>query len=673
MIARVFFTLATILMVMLLLYFGKPVLIPVALSVLLAFILTPLVDVLEGWRLSRTPAVLLATGLAFAIIAMAIWALVSQATSLAAELPNHKNEIQAKLSALKVDEGSTYGRLSEMFRELLSEEEPSAASAENADADPAELPVVYEVGVEPPAPATPPAPIVVAAERESTFTSAIDILLPIVEPLATAALVVVLVMFLLFRREDVRYRMISLMGDAALTGTTRLMRDTAERVSKYLLNLMLVNAAFGLWFGLGLYLLGVPYAPLWGFLTLCLRFIPFLGSPASVLFPLLVSFATSSGWGQPIAVLVFFVTSELVTSNIIEPILFGKTTGLTPIALLIAALFWAWIWGPIGLLLSTPLTVCLVVMGQHLPHLRSLKVLLAEQPVLDARLQFFQRLLAGDAAEAGRVFRRYVDTFGRSRAFDEVLLPALAWTRLERSKESITSEEEHFIWQSTREAIRQLPAEPQAAEGNSNDSSQPAAFETAASPQPAAAPAGAGNLQSASSVVAVQPTAVDAPASTTSPSSTTAGEETADTALTADPESRPDGPRPRVYGYPVHHESEEVALAMLERLLEQDYEVRSCTTRILPSKALTQIAQWQPQVVVLAVLPPGGLPQVKYMCREIHQRCPEVHIMVAYLGKVKDYDSLLVKVREVGASYLTTSLTQTTHQIQGLREDHAAP
>ncbi len=594
-------------MVMSLLYFGKPVLVPVALSVLLAFILTPLVEILERWRMGRTAAVLVATGFAFATIGLAIWALAAQTSSLAAELPNHKHEIKAKIASLQVDEGSTFSRLTDMFDELFPSDSAVVVTPADADAEPDNagdalrdvdameptfrVPQVVEPQPPPPAETS----IVVAAPASNTVSSTIEILLPVISPLATAALVVVLVMFLLLRREDVRYRMISLMGDAALTGTTRLMRDTAERVSKYLLNLLLVNAAFGLWFGLGLYLLDVPYAALWGFLTLVLRFIPFLGSPASVLFPLLVSIATSSGWSQPIWVVVFFTVSELVTANIIEPVLFGKTTGLTPIALLVAALFWAWIWGPIGLLLSTPLTVCLVVLGQHLPHLRSLKVLLAEQPVLDARLQFFQRLLASDAEEAERVFTQYRDSFGDARAFDEVLVPALSWTRLERDKESITAEEERFVWTSTREVLENL----------------------------------------------------DTPSSVTDSNS-----------------------RPRIYGYPVHHESEEIGLAMLQHLIEDRCEVRLCTTKQLPSRALEQIAAWAPDAVVLAVLPPGGLPQVKYMCSEIHAHCPDTHIIVAYLGMVKDYDDLLVDVREVGASYLTTSVTQAVHQIDMLIEDN---
>ena len=574
---KVFYGLGTVLMIVALLYFGKPVLIPISLGVLMAFVLTPLVELLERGRLGRTLSVLIASFIAFSLIGVAGWALATQIKALAEDLPNHKVEIKHKLSSLRMTEDSTFGRLTGMFNELFPDVNPTGA--ENTSTDNVIVPPV------------------VKTSPSKSISSSLEVLLPTVERLATAALVVVLVMFLLSRREDVRYRLISLMGDAELTGTTRLMRDTADRVSKYLLHLLLVNAGFGLWFGVGLYLLSVPYAALWGFLTMFLRFIPYLGSPASVFFPLLISIATSSGWSQPLWLVVFFTITELVTANAIEPILFGKTTGLTPMALLIAALFWAWIWGPIGLLLSTPLTVCLVVLGQHLPHLRSLKVLLAEQPVLDARLQYFQRLISQDAAEAHRVFEHYADEFGDERVYDEVLLPAISWTRRERLRNLITADEEKFIWNATQASI------------------------TARGLQRAEAESELGIKTDA---------------------------------------SRNDF---RVYCYPVHHESEEVALTMLARLIGERYDVAIGSTKQLPSKAIATIAETTPEAVILSVIPPGGLPQVAYMCAEIRKRSEFSKIVVAYFGNIDDYDMLLVEMREVGASYLTTSLSQTIHQI----------
>ena len=581
---RVFYTLGASVMVLVLLYFGRPILVPIALSVLLAFILTPLVTVLEKWRLGRIPSVLAASFLAFALIGLCGWALASQIRSLASELPNHREEIKAKIDSLSTSKESTLSRLTSMFTEIAADlGKPESSPSEEGKISKGESPL--------------PIPVVVRNEGQSTFESALAILLPIVEPLGQAALIIVLVLFLLIQREDMRFRMISLMGDAALTGTTRLMRDTAERVSNYLLGLLLVNAGFGLWFGVGLYFLGVPYAPLWGFLTLVLRFIPFLGSPASVLFPLMISIATSDGWSQPIYLISFFVLSELFTNNVVETLVFGKSTGLTPIALVIAASFWALIWGPVGLLLSTPLTVCLVVLGQHLPHLRSLKVLLAEQPSLDPQLQFFQRLLSGDAVEAKRVFDEHAAAHGRNRAFDEIVVPALRWTRRERTKEVVTADEEAFIYKASHAMATQA-----------NDMTK------------------------------------------------------------ADKNESPLLQRQSisVVGYPVHHESEEITLLMLEDLMQDRCKFTIATTKKLPSQVIKQIQSEQPDAVVLAAMPPGGIPQIRYMCREIRKVCPETKILVAYFAKLNNYDELLVSLRKSGANYLTTSLGQTKHQIDTL-------
>jgi len=423
------------------------------------------------------------------------------------------------------------------------------------------------------------------------------------------------------------------MGDTALTGTTRLMRDTAERVSNYLFHLLLVNAAFGFWFAVGLYLMNVPYAPLWGFLTLFLRFIPFLGSPASVVFPLLISIATSTGWSQPAGILVFFAISELITANVIEPILFGKSTGLTPIALLIAALFWAWIWGPVGLLLSTPLTVCLVVLGQHLPTLRSLKVLLAEQPVLDPKLQYYQRLLARDTFEADKLVAECTKTLGVECAMDEVLVPALSWTRQEREREIISGDEEKFIYSSMAQSLNHSIESELSSIPASKDSSRSL------------------DLIDQSPTATVEPKIVDK--------------------VTAADVATPDDSKQKlnVFGYPVHHESEEIALGMLKKIASDCCSLTLFSTKQLPSTVLRELKRLNADVVVLAVLPPGGLPQVSFMASELLKYCPNTQIIVAFLGMVKNYDQLLVKMRKLGVTYLTTSLSQTRQMIEAIQEE----
>jgi predicted PurR-regulated permease PerM len=497
---------------------------------------------------------------------------------------------------MTVSENSTLGRLKEMAEDLFAgtsteQREELAEAADEIEEDLTAKPDEQTV--------------IVAREENTTLATAAAGLVALVTPLAIAALVVVLAIFLLLQREDMRDRVFSLAGDDSLAGTTRLMQDATARVSRYLFNLLVVNALFGIWFGVGLWLLGVPYAPLWGLFTALFRFIPFVGSPVSVALPLLMSIASSTGWTQPLLVLAFFVVSEFVTANFIEPVVFGKSTGLSPLALLAAALFWGWIWGAIGLLLTTPLTVCLVVLGMHIPALRWLKVLLAEQPPLKARHQYFQRMLANDRAGARRVLDSYAAGHGMDAALDEVVLPAIQLTRRERAAENILANEETEIWQGNTALLAELENSEAEAETAEND----------------------------------------------------------------DESAATDGLSQRqhlIYGYPVHHVSEELALAMLRQTVRTIARFAVCSTRTLPRKALQEIAETRPSAVVLAVIRPGGLPQLRHMCGNLRDRCPEIPVIVMHLSEIPDYDDMLVDLRELGVEFLTTTLRQTASHIKAL-------
>lgn len=579
-IAKVFYILGSIALLVLILRVGQPIILPLVLAILFAFILAPAVRYVERTRLGRTASALLVTGMSFGILALIMWGVVTQIMVLAKDLPNHESEIKSKLESFHSSESSTVGRLTSMFEGLLASEEKKAAQEGDA------------------------ATIVVrdSEETDSPLATAAHLLLPILSPLAGSLIIVVLVIFFLIRLEDVRYRIISLLGDNALTGTTRLMRDAAERVSSYLFNLLLVNAGFGIWIGAGLYLIGVPYAPLWGFLTFSLRFVPYIGTMASIVLPLLVSIATSTGWSEPLWLIGFFLVSEVILAYVIEPILFGKSTGLTPLALLVAAIFWTWVWGPVGLLLSAPLTVCLVVMGQHIPHLRSLKVLLAELPTVDSRLQYFQRLVAGDVEGGNQVALIYAKTNGTAKTYDDVIIPALRWARRERDRDTLAPEEEREIFNATQNTLLKLE-----------------------------------DLRELDRAMEEQ--APKAPIDY------------------------------HFYNYPVHHQSEELIIGMLANTMSSGFRTTAGSSKKLPSSALTEIENSNPDLVILTVIPPGGLPQTSYMCEEIRERRPGTPIIVMYLDEVEGYDELLVKLRSQGASYLTTSLAQTQHQIEMLRKD----
>jgi predicted PurR-regulated permease PerM len=425
------------------LYLAKSVIVPLALAVLLTFVLTPIVTAVQRRGLGRVPAVFVTVLLTFLLFGAVAWGVGMQLNKLARELPENKDKIQKKIADLRGSGEGVFGKLSQMFHEL-GEETAKAEEMANETAAPEKQVVVAR------------------AEEPSTFERLAHIAAPVLEPLATAGLVVVLVVFMLIKREDLRNRLIGLLGHGQLTGTTQVLVDTAQRLGSFLLNQLLINVGFGIVFGLGLFLIGVPYAFLWGFLTAVLRFIPYIGSWAAVAFPLILSFAVSDGWRQPITVLVVFALIDVATANVVEPLLFGRSTGVTPIALLIAAAFWTWIWGPIGLVLSTPLTVCLVVLGQYVPRLSFFALLLGDKAALEPHASYYQRLLAKDQDEALHVVAEYARTKGPDQIYDGVLLPALILARRDRKKSGLTAEDEGFVFQATKEALAQQDREPAA-------------------------------------------------------------------------------------------------------------------------------------------------------------------------------------------------------------------
>jgi hypothetical protein len=255
---------------------------------------------------------------------------------------------------------------------------------------------------------------------------------PLLQPIATAGIVLVFIVFVLLQREDLRDRMIRLFGQHDVHRTTEAVSDAAKRIGRYLLMQLVINVAYGVPVGVGLFLIGVPNALLWGVLATVLRFIPYLGPVLAAAFPIALSFAVDPGWTTPLLVVALFVTLELFSNNVMEPWLYGSSTGLSPLAVIVAAVFWTTLWGPIGLLLSTPLTVCLVVLGRHVPQLQFFEVLLGDEPVLDPEVKFYQRVLAGDPHEAEELAADLLEEQSLARVFDGIVLPALVFADQDR-------------------------------------------------------------------------------------------------------------------------------------------------------------------------------------------------------------------------------------------------
>lgn len=399
------------------LYFGRNVLVPLALALLLSFVLAPGVRWLRRWRVGRVTSVLVMVAFAFAVIFGLGIVIGNQITTLGENLPRYESTIRGKIRSLK-ELGGELGVIERASRILRNLDEEIAKPK---DAPP------QAATAEPEAPPEPePIPVEIRQPDPRPFEVIQSIVGPMLEPLATTGIIVVFVIFMLLQREDLRDRFIRLAGVHDLHRTTQAITDAAQRVSRYLLMQTVVNALFGLPIGIGLWLIGVPNPVLWGILAMVLRFVPFIGPFIAAAFPIALSVAVDPGWTMLIWTIALFLAVELIIENLIEPWLYGSSTGLSTVAILVAATFWTWLWGPIGLLLSTPLTACIVALGRHVPQLQFLDVLLGNRPVLMPAEGFYQRVLADDPSEAAEQAEEYLKQRPLLAYYDEVVIPGLA-------------------------------------------------------------------------------------------------------------------------------------------------------------------------------------------------------------------------------------------------------
>ncbi|MBS0659668.1 MAG: AI-2E family transporter [Verrucomicrobia bacterium] len=403
------------------LHLGQDVFIPLALAAMICFVLAPVVDALERFNVRRIPAVLATTAVTFALIAAFTYLAAAQLLDLAYKLPSYQDNLRSKIVSLHLSSNGPWARvaqtMAELRKELLGEGEPAPAPTRPKAAP---LPPLAPE----PSPAPAPAPAAAANSGSGLGEFARSAVAVVLGPLGTAMIVAVFIVFMLLKKEDLRNRLIHLAGREHLSLTTRTLQDASSRISSYLLMQLVVNLTYGLPIALGLMLIGVPNALLWGGLTAVLRFIPYLGPWLGALPPVLLSLAVSDSWLVPILTVTLFVVVELISNNVIEPWLYGSSTGLSPVAILVAAVFWTWLWGAVGLLLATPLTVCLVVLGKNVPSLHFLEILLGDEPSLPAPDHYYQRLLAQDEAEATKVLTDYCAQHSRDQALAELLAAA---------------------------------------------------------------------------------------------------------------------------------------------------------------------------------------------------------------------------------------------------------
>jgi predicted PurR-regulated permease PerM len=426
------------------LYFGRDIFVPFTLAILLSFLLAPLVNWLRHIRIPRAPAVILVVTFAFSLIAGLSMLVASQLVNLADNLPSYQKTMQEKIRSIRaaVPAGGTLDRTSEVVQALGEE-----LSKDGDEASEAKAAVKKKKKQEPLA-------VRIDSNSDSPFAAARSVLAPLVGPLGTAGIVLVFVIFVLLQPSDLRDRFIRLAG-GDLHRTTEGINDAASRVSRYLLMQLVVNATYGIPIGIGLYFIGVPGAFLWALLAILLRFIPYLGPFIAAFFPLVLAFAVEPGWSMFLWTVALVLTLELISNNLIEPWLYGSSTGLTPVAVILSAIFWTLLWGPVGLILATPLTVCLVVLGRYVPQLKFLDVLLGSEPVLTTEERLYQRLLTGNVEEAIEIAETQVKEHSLLDFYDNAGLATLRLAETELARD-LSIEQRNQISDGMRAVVGEL-------------------------------------------------------------------------------------------------------------------------------------------------------------------------------------------------------------------------
>jgi predicted PurR-regulated permease PerM len=429
------------------LYFGREVLLPIALALLLSFALAPLVRILQAWRIPRTLAVIVVVLAAFAGIFSLGALMLSQVNQLAGELPRYQTTLREKIQSLRGAAAgtSTLERASQVLQDLSSELDKPAASR------PA---IGFSTGAAP----SPdrPIPVEVKQPDPGALQTLVALITPLIHPLATTGIVVIFVIFILMQRQDLRNRLVRLAGSQDLQRTTAALDDAGQRLSRLFLTQLGLNAAYGIVVGLGLWLIGVPSAPLWGMLAMILRFVPYIGAIISAIFPLVLAAAVGPDWTMVLWTGLMFLILEPVVGQIIEPLLFGHSSGLSPVAVIASATFWTWLWGPVGLILATPLTICLVVLGRHVDRLAFLDVMFGDQPALSPPELVYQRMLARDPVEAAEQAQKFLEDKPLIAYYDEVLLEGLRLAQADADRGSLDDERKLHIRDAVAEIVDDL-------------------------------------------------------------------------------------------------------------------------------------------------------------------------------------------------------------------------
>jgi len=577
---------------------AQAILIPVALAVLVTFLLSPAVIRLQKAGLPKAIAVPLVLLSAVALVGAIGWAVTVQVIRLAEELPERQVQILEKIDRLaesfqggeKGGGGRSFGTLVEAIRQKVKEKTAPPESEGPFGLD----------------------PITVRVEPEEDLTGTLETYLaPIAAPLATAGLVAVLVVFMLFKREDLRNRIVTLSGRAHLAVTTKALDDAGRRIARYLLMQLVINVSYGATLAVGLLLLGVPYAILWGTTAAVLRYVPYIGPWVAAALPFAYSLLTSPDWGgpvgvwgQPLAIVGFVLVLEVLSNNVMEPLLYGRGVGVSEVAVILAAIVWGWLWGPIGLVLATPITACLVVAGRYVPALAVFNRILGDAPEVEPHVVYYQRLLARDEDEAEDLFEDEVAKTGLTKACESVIVPTLESTKRDRMRGLIEPDQVAYILESLGEHVEETPT-PSREEASEPGEAPPA--------------------------------------------------QTGDAAEL-----------PLVLGYAARDAEDEAGLRVLVRLLtDAPCRFELVSRDVLLSELVADVRERRPAGLCIASLPPGGVTHARGLVKRLRSAAPDLAIAVARWGPAST-DRHRAALLEQGATYVGRTPAETVQHVASI-------
>jgi predicted PurR-regulated permease PerM len=589
------------------LYFGRQIFIPLASAVVLSFVLTPVVALVERTRMGRAPAVVVVLVLCFALTAVTGWIAAGQLIEIAAHISDYKANLQEKIQSLHSQRDGALGRAADTVRQLNTELTVNAQNANSASGR-----------VDHPA---RPIPVQVTAPPSSMVQDLRALLGPLAGPMENTAIVVIFTAFTLTKREDLRNRLIRLGGQGQLTAITEALDDASHRLSRYLVLQFLVNVVYGIIFGVGLYLIHIPHALLWGALAAVLRLVPYIGTWIAAAFPIAVAMATFPGWSHAVLSLGLFLILELSIANMLEPWLYGSHTGISALAILVAAVFWTMLWGPAGLILSTPLTVCLMLLGRYVPQLDFLEVLLGDEPVLKPEEHFYQRLLAMDQEEARVVAENYLQENSHQSLYETVLVPALRLAEEDRHMGVLDDRRSGAILQGARELLEDLLEDSEARAAEDRLIADRAAGNGFANE-------GNGN--------SIAPDRQFAAA--------------------------------RIACIPARDDADELVGMMLTDLLRQAGNNSSCISIGAVDDMLAQVQLGGFQIICVSALPPFAVGQARSLCKRLRARFPDLAIIVGLWQFVGGVPKAQERVSSSCSDAVATSLSEALLQIRRLAQ-----